>query len=69
MATSRSSEVLDAGESSATNSIADKTAQCWSSPRAAVSPGVPRIDTMEDRLSVCRSGRHSPRRLRGKSSR
>jgi SAM-dependent methyltransferase len=27
------------------------------------------LDPMEDRPSVCRRGRHSPRRLRGKSSR
>jgi hypothetical protein len=27
------------------------------------------LDTMEDRPLVCRRGRHSPRRLRGKSSR
>ena len=31
--------------------------------------GTSGLDTMEERLASCRSGWHSPRRLRGKSSR
>ena len=35
----------------------------------ALAPRVSRLDPMEELPAPCRSGRHSPRRLRGKSSR